>query len=92
MKIIESGRIYMVKNFSGSTYQEIKFNRRRYDGTYSEGTTVEELLRVLRDKFYHFDRIAPSDYNKLCIEAIDSCISNCLLRLQEKKESLKDKE
>lgn len=92
MKIIESGRIYMVKNFSGSTYQELKFNRRRFDGTYSEGTTVEELLRVLRDKFYHFDRIAPSNSNKLCIEAVEACISACLLRLQEKKDNLnKDK-
>lgn len=92
MRIIEVGRIYQVKNFTGNGYQEIKFNRRRYDGTYSEGTTVEELLRVLRDKFYHFDRIAPSEHNKLCIEAVDACISYCLLRLAEKKESLKDKE
>lgn len=88
MKILESGRVYLVKNFSGNGYQEIKFNKKMYSGTYIEGTTVEELLRVLRDKFYHFDKVVPSEHNKLCIEAIDSCIRYCLLRLQEKKDSL----
>ena len=92
MKILEQGRIYLVKNFSGNGYQEIKFNRKKYNGEYLEGTTVEELLRVLRDKFYHFDRIEPSEHNKLCIEAVDSCLRECLLRLGMKKELLKDKE
>jgi hypothetical protein len=92
MKILEAGRIYLLKNFSGNGYQEVRFNRKRFDNTYAEGTTVEELLRVLRDKFYHFDKISPSPHNKLCIQKIDDCLSLMLLRLSEKKESLKDKE
>jgi hypothetical protein len=88
MRIIEAGRLYLLKNFSGNGHQEIKFNRRRFDGTYSEGTTVEELLRVLRDKFYHFDNIAPSPHNKLCIQKIEDCLSLMLLRLAEKKDTL----
>lgn len=92
MRIIEQGRIYQVKNFTGNGYQEIKFNRKKHNGEYLEGTTVEELLRVLRDKFYHFDRIAPSEHNKLCIEYVDSCLRVLLIRLAEKKENLnKDK-
>lgn len=92
MVIKEKGRIYLVQNYNGNGYQELKFNRRRYDGTYSEGTTVEELLRVLRDKFYHFQSKVPSEYNKLCIEAVEACITACNLRLTDKKEFLKDKE
>jgi len=91
VRIIESGRIYQVKNFTGNGYQEIKFNRKRYDGTYSEGTTTEELLRVLRDKFYHFNRIAPSSENEACIEHLDACLRLLLIRLANKKEYLKEK-
>jgi hypothetical protein len=92
MRIVEKGRIYMLKNFSGSNYQELRFNRRRYDGTYSEGTTVEEVLYMLRDKFYHFQSIAPSEYNLRCIARFDECLTDCYARLNEKKENLKDKE
>lgn len=91
MRILESGRIYLLKNFNGNGYQEIKFNRRRFDGTYSEGTTVEEMIRVLRDKFYHFERIAPSSSNKECIAFLDGCLASCLQRLQDKRDSLKEK-
>lgn len=88
MRVLEEGRVYAVRNFDSDAYQELKFTRRRYDGSFSDGTTVEELIRVLRDKFYHFNRIAPSLQNEACITYCDEMLRECLSRLNKKKEDV----
>jgi hypothetical protein len=88
MRVLEEGRVYAVRNFDSDGYQEIKFTRRRHDGNFSEGTTVEELIRVLRDKFYHFNSIAPSLNNTACIDMCDEMLRECLNRLNKKKEDV----
>jgi hypothetical protein len=84
MIVVENGRIYKVRNFKEG-YQEIRFTRKRYDGSFADGTTVEELLHTLKHKFYHFQGINPSEHNTLCIEAIQFMLAQCQARLEEKK-------
>lgn len=91
MIVRDPGRVYLLRNFS-SGYQELAFTRKRYDGTFADGTTVEELLRVLRDKFYHFNSVNPSEQNVECITHLDVCLELCLSRLNVKRETLRDKE
>jgi hypothetical protein len=84
MIIVENGRIYKVRNFKQG-YQEVKFTRKRYDGSFADGTTVEELLHVLKHKFYHFQGVNPSDYNEACINHVREMLYLCEQRLEEKK-------
>lgn len=91
MIVKKRGMIYLARNF-GSGYQEIKFTRKRPDGTFADGTTVEELLLVLRDKFYHFQSVNPSESNEQSIKLLTVILDLCYERLQAKKDSLRDKE
>jgi hypothetical protein len=88
MVIKENGRIYLVRNFDGKEYQTIKFNKKRFDGSYASGTTVEELILVLKHKFLEFDKISPSDYNKDNAKLCQEMMHNCYLRLEEKRDDV----
>jgi hypothetical protein len=84
MIVLENGRVYKVRNFKEG-YQEVRFTRKRYDGSFADGTTVEELLHVLKHKFNHFQGINPSEHNENSINLISEILYLCHLRLEEKK-------
>jgi uncharacterized protein YfeS len=84
MIVVENGRIYKVRNFKQG-YQELRFTRKRYDGSFADGTTVEELLHVLKHKFYHFQGVNPSDYNEACINHVREMLYLCEQRLEDKR-------
>lgn len=87
MIVKKRGMHYLLRNF-GAGYQEVKFTRKRPDGSFADGTTIEEVLFVLRDKLYHFQTVNPSDYNSQMIKLIEMCQDICIERLQAKKDSL----
>lgn len=78
---------YLVRNF-GSGYQEIKFTRKRPDSTFADGTTIEELILVVKDKLHHFQSVNPSHYNEQMISLCQIMLDLCYERLQRKKEEL----
>lgn len=84
MIVRENGRIYSLRNFKDG-YQEVRFTRKRYDGTFADGTTVEELLHVLKHKFIHFQGVNPSEHNEKSIELVREILYLCHLRLEEKR-------
>lgn len=88
MIIKKRGMHYLVRNF-GSGYQEIKFTRKRPDGTFADGTTIEELVYVVRDKLYHFQSVNPSEFNEKMLLLTEEILQLCNDRLQAKRESLK---
>lgn len=87
MKVLEEGRVYEVRNFNSDEYQKIRFTRKRYDGSFADGTTVEELIRVLRDKFYHFNGIEYSEENTACIKMCDGMLRQMIKRLEKKRDA-----
>ena len=91
MIIKKRGMHYLIRNF-GSGYQELKFTRKRPDGSFADGTTIEEVILVTRDKLYHFQSVNPSTYNEQMIKLTDIMLELCASRLQSKRDSLKDKE
>lgn len=91
MRVLEKGRVYEVRNFDGNEYQEIRFTRKRYDGTFADGTTVEELIRVLRDKFFHFNSIEHCSENDACIKMCDGMLRQMVYRLENKKKQNEDR-
>jgi hypothetical protein len=91
MIVKENGRTYLVRSFDGKEYQTIKFNKKRYDGSYASGTTVEELILVLKHKFLEFDKISPSEFNKDNVKLCQEMMYNCYLRLEGKKEDVNRK-
>lgn len=86
MKILENGRVYALRNFDSDEYQEIKFTRKRYDGTFADGTIVEEVIRMLRDKFFHFNGIEYSDENTACIKMCEAMLRQMHIRLEKKRD------
>lgn len=86
MKILEDGRIYGLRNFTGDDHQEVRFTRKRYDGSFSNGTTVEEVIRMLRDKFFHFNTIEHSEENTACIKMCEAMLRQMMIRLERKKD------
>jgi hypothetical protein len=86
MIVKEHGRIYLVRNFDGKEYQTIKFNKKKYNGEYLAGTTVEELILVLKHKFLEFEKIASSEFNQANAKLCQEMLYNCYLRLEGKKE------
>jgi hypothetical protein len=90
MIVKKRGMHYLLRNF-GSGYQEIKFTRKRPDGTFSDGTIIEELILVVNDKLYHFQSVNPSNYNEEMIKLTQIMLELCQERLQNKKDSLNGK-
>lgn len=90
MKVVTPGAKYEVKDFSGGGSQVICFNHKdRKTGDYVNGTTVEELLLVLKHKLEHFQRIAPSEYNAASLEHLQHIRGEFYARLQEKIDHVK---
>lgn len=90
MIVIENGRVYKVRNFKDG-YQAIQFTRKRYDGSFADGTTVEELLHVLKHKFNHFQSVNPSEYNEESIRLVREILYLCHLRLEDKRRTNDDR-
>lgn len=84
MRVIKNGQIYQARNFSEG-YQEVRFTRKRYDGSFADGTTVEELLHILKHKFIHFQSVNPSEHNEKSIEMVREILYLCHLRLEDKR-------
>lgn len=55
MDILKEGTIYRLENYSSNGNQELVFTERLEEG-YRAGTTNEEVVNVLIDRFYHLQK------------------------------------
>lgn len=84
MQIIKPGIIYRLFNFGSPTdFQEIRFTEKITSG-YSPGTTNEEVVNMLIDRFYELQKRKFSVENQ-CIIILLRSIRDLMKKRLEKK-------
>jgi hypothetical protein len=88
MKIIKPGVEYQVTDFSDNErFQTIKFTE-KLAGTFQEGTTNEEVINILIDRFYTFQKKNFSAENQCIILLLKNVRQLMAKRLSRKIEKV----
>lgn len=87
MKIIRSGHSYTLDSFEGTAPQDLQFIEKHDNGndpciepqyhglvTVKDGTTNEEVLRVLIDRMKFLQEKAPCRENAIVITKLEECL------------------
>lgn len=68
MKIIKPGAVFELANYNSNTTQCIEFTAAREGGDgYTDGTTNEEVINMMIERFYTLDEKRHSPENKVII-------------------------
>lgn len=86
MKIIDPGVVYVLEDFTGPGMQQVRFTSKDKAGVFTNGTTVEELLKVLIDKLYEFQKRSHSADNQDAIDHLREAEKSLRKRLRAKQE------
>ena len=86
MKVIRPGTIYRLSNFSNGE-QEINFTE-RVNGQYVDGTTTEEVIRMLIDRMWELNKSSYSPENISTIHLLKAALEIQEHRLNRKKKRL----
>jgi len=70
MEVIKEGVRFRLSNFDKKSYQEIVFTHKLPNGEYVEGTTNEEVVSMLIERFYGLQKDQFSCENKVVIELL----------------------
>jgi len=89
MKIVRKGIEYQLENYSKETYQTIIFTAKTEDGNYEDGTTNEELIQCMIDRFYTLQEKRPSNLNIAIITLLKSIRQLLKQRVSRKQENIK---
>jgi hypothetical protein len=80
MKVVEEGHSYLVSNFNNkedNSFQEIFFVKKEIingESVFTNGTTNEELLKVLRSRYKHQQKCQYYPETKEIISHLDEII------------------
>lgn len=86
MEIIEEGKEYKARNVTklgGETFQTIRFVSKE-QGELVDGTTNEELFKILLNRFFYLQKRNPSAKNSVVIELLKVCINTLSKRYESK--------
>jgi len=64
MKVLKEGTEFELANFNGDTTQLIRFTEKIPTGGYSNGTTNEEVVDMMIERFYHLQKSRYSSENQ----------------------------
>ncbi len=87
MKEIKECSVYELDNFSNGK-QIIKFTEKQEDGTFNDGTTNEEVVSMLIERFFSLQKKNYSVENKTIIILLKNIRKLLATRYNKKKESL----
>lgn len=87
MKEVKEGIIYDLENFSSGT-QRIKFTEKQEDGTFIDGTTNEEVINTLIERFYFLQKKNYSSENATILLLLKNIRRLLALRFKRKKENV----
>lgn len=92
MKVLTPGHRYELESFEGSAPQVIQFieKRRKEEGspelvTVNDGTTNEEVLKVLIDRMEGMNAKLPNDFTRLAITNLKLALAQLEARTAERK-------
>jgi len=89
MEAIEPGVVYDLKNFNTDSYQRLTFVSKGPEG-FIKGTTNEEVVNMMIDRFYSLQKRSFSVENQVIIENLKGVRRMLAKRLTNKVEKLKD--
>ena len=89
MEAEKKGVFYRLFNFKSSTYQTVRFTE-KVDGEYVPGTTNEEVVDMLIDRFEHLSRRSWSVENELVLSLLHVIKNTLRRRLSRKIQNVKN--
>jgi len=92
MKIIKEGVIYELKNFKNDDTQTIRFVEKQKDGSFVDGTTNEEVINMMIERFYDLQKKRFSIENQVIISLFKGIKQQLKKRLTKKVTLLKNYE
>lgn len=87
MKEIKQGIEYELKNFNSEEGQRIKFTEKLEDGTFIDGTTNEEVVNMLIERFYALQKKNYYVENQVIIAYLRDIRKQLSRRFIKKKEN-----
>ena len=88
MQSTKPGVAYQLFNFKSSEYQLIQFTE-KVDGGYAPGTTNEEVIEMMIDRFYELNKKRFSSENQVVILLLKIIRQQLSKRLSRKIENVK---
>ena len=90
MEVIKPGISYKLKNFNDAGIQTISFVEKVND-EFKSGTTNEEIINMLIDRFYTLNGLRHSPNNKVCIKHLKAIKTQLEDRIIKKKKYVENK-
>ncbi len=91
MQSTNPGVAYRLFNFKSEQYQEVLFTT-KVDGQYVPGTTNEEVIEMMIDRFYELNKKSFSSENQVVILLLKIIRQQLSKRLSRKIENVKNYE
>lgn len=88
MQSIKPGIAYKLFNFKSEEYQEVRFTE-KVDGKYISGTTNEEVIEMMIDRFYQLNKKSFSSENQVVILLLKIIRQQLSKRLSRKIDNVK---
>jgi len=88
MQSTKPGIAYKLFNFKSEDYQEIRFTE-KVDGKYIPGTTNEEVIEMMIDRFYQLNKKSFSSENQVVILLLKIIRQQLSKRLSRKIDNVK---
>lgn len=88
MQSTKPGIAYKLFNFKSETYQEVRFTE-KVDGQYIPGTTNEEVIEMMIDRFYQLNKRSFSTENQVVILLLKVIRQQLSKRLSRKIDNVK---
>lgn len=85
----KEGIVYRLHDFKSETFQTVKFTEKNSDGTFNPGTTNEEVIQMLIDRFYFLQKNNWSAENATVIILLKNVRALLAKRLSKKIEKVK---
>jgi len=89
MKVIKEGTEFELANFNGESTQFIRFTEKLAPSGYSNGTTNEEVIDMLIERFYHLQKTRYSAENQHIIYELKNIRRLLKKRLARKVQNVK---
>ena len=89
MEAERKGIFYRLFNFKSSTYQTVRFTE-KVDGEFIPGTTNEEVVDMLVDRFQHLNDRSWSVENELVLSLLQVIRTTLRRRLSRKIQNVKN--
>lgn len=86
MKVIEEGHIYQLESYEGMINQELKFISKKDGLIVHDGTTNEEVVKVLIDRITTLQNNLPCIENVLAVMYLEYVLECLDDRTQDRKE------